>query len=301
MWFKQAQIFQLSSPFKYDSAEINNRLESFAFKPCMPSMPSSMGWVSPLDEEDGPLTRGINGCYMITLQLEDKILPATVVAQELKEKIKQIELNEGRKVRQKEKMTYKDELTQTLLTKAFTKINTLSGYIDTRNNWLVLNTNSASKTDLFISMFQKAFGECVSYLETIKPSALFTHWLKSKDYPAIFSIGGTCVLQDPEQQNRLVKCQHQDLFASGIQTLLHDGFDVMQLEMCWQDRINFILADDFSLRSVTLADDDLIDVTESYETKQEKFDADFVLMSESLTGMIADLLETFQHDKKNAA
>lgn len=301
MWFKQIQLFQLNTPFKHQSSDIHNRLEPFAFKPCMPSMPSSMGWISPLDEEDAPLTRGLNGCYMLTLQIEEKILPSTVVAQAVKDKIKKIEVTEGRKVRQKEKMTYKDELTQTLLTKAFTKLNTLNAYIDTRNNWLVLNTISPAKTDLFISMFQKAFGECVEYLDTIKPSALLTHWLKAKDYPAIFGVGETCVLQDPEQTSRVVRAQHQDLFASGLQSLLHEGFDVMQLALCWQDRIDFVLADDFTLRSVSLADDDLLDIKETYETRQEKFDADLILMAESLTGLFTDLLQTFSHESVNDA
>lgn len=296
MWFKQIQLFHLSTNFKIQASDINNRLEPFAFQPCLPSMPSSMGWISPIDEEDAPLTRGMNGCYMITLQIEDKILPATVVSQALKEKVKQIELNEARRVRQKEKMTYKDELVHTLLTQAFTKLSTLHAYIDTRNKWLVLNTISASKTDLFISMFQKAFGECVDRLDIIKPSALLTHWMKKKEYPEVLEIGKSCVLQDPEQQNRIVKCQQQDLFASGIQSLLHEGFDVTQLELCWQDRINFTLADDFSLRGVHLAGDDVKDMTDSFETKQEKFDSDLIIMIESMSGVFGDLLEIFQRN-----
>lgn len=294
MWFKQIQLFHLSSSFKYQASDINNRLEPFAFQPCLPSMPSSMGWISPIDEEDAPLTRGMNGCFMITLQIEDKILPATVVNQALKDKVKQIELNEARRVRQKEKMTYKDELTHTLLTQAFTKLSTLSAYIDTRNNWLILNSISASKTDLFISMFQKAFGECVERLDVIKPSALLTHWLKTNDYPDSLSIGKSCILQDPDQQNRIVRCQQQDLSASGIQSLLHEGFDVTQLELTWQDRITLTLADDFSLRGVHLSEDDIKEMTDTFETKQEKFDSDLILMIESMSGVYADLLEIFQ-------
>jgi recombination associated protein RdgC len=256
-----------------------------------------MGWISPLEEDDAPLTRGMNGCFMITLQIEDKILPASVVNQAVKDKVKQIELNEARKVRQKEKLNYKDELVHTLLTRAFTKLTTLHAYIDTRNQWLVLNCISPAKTELFISMFQKAFGECMEESEVIKPSALLTHWLKTQDYPQEFTIGKACVLQDPEQQNRIVRCQQQDLFTSGVQSLFQEGFDAIQMELCWQDRIRFILADDFSLRSVSLAEDDINEMKETYESKQERFDADLILMSESLTGMFKDLYAVFK--KKN--
>ncbi len=299
MWFKQIQVFQLSTRFKHQASDIHHRLEPFAFEPCLPSMPSSMGWVSPLEEDDAPLTRGMNGCFMITLQMEDKILPAAVVNQALKEKVKQIELNEARKVRQKEKLNFKDELIHTLLTRAFTKFTTLHAFIDTRNHWLVLNSISPAKTELFISMFQKAFGECIDDGETIKPSSLLTHWLKTQQYPQEFTIGKACVLQDPEQQNRIVRCQQQDLFTSGVQSLFKEGFDAIQMELCWQDRIRFVLADDFSLRNVTLAEEDIIEMKETYETKQEKFDADLILMSESLTGMFKDLLAIFK--RKNTA
>lgn len=301
MWFKQMQIVKLSSRFKHQASEIHQRLEAFAFKSCLPSMPSSMGWVSPLDDEDGPLTRGINGCFMIALQIEDKILPASVVNQTLKDKIKQIELNEARKVRQKEKMSFKDEVTQTLLTRAFTKFTTLYAYIDTRYQWLILNSISPAKTELFLSMFQKAFGECLEEMDIIKPSALLTHWLKTQDYPKEFSVGKACVLQDPEQQNRIVRCQQQDLFTSGVQTIFKEGFDVIQMELCWQDRIRFVLADDFSLRGVGLQEDDINEMKETYESKHERFDADLVLMSESYAGMIQDLLTTFTKGNTAAA
>jgi recombination associated protein RdgC len=300
MWFKQIQVFQLSSRFKHQASDIHQRLEPFAFEPCLPSMPSSMGWISPLEEDEAPLTRGLNGCFMISLQMEDKILPSSVVNQALKEKVKQIEANEARKVRQKEKMGFKDELVHTLLTRAFTKLSVLHAYIDMRNQWLVLNSISPAKTELFITMFQKAFGECIEDAERIKPSALLTHWLKTQEYPQEFAIGKACVLQDPEQQNRIVRCQQQDLFTSGVQSIFKEGFDVIQMELCWQDRIRFVLADDFSMRSVSLAEDDLTEMKETYETKQERFDADLILMSESLSGMFKDLFTIFNQRSSTA-
>ena len=258
-----------------------------------------MGWVSPLGEEDAPLTRGLNGCFMITLQIEDKILPASVVNHSLKDKIKQIEAKEARKVRQKEKLGFKDELVQTLLTRAFTKFTQLSAYIDIRYQRLVLNSISPAKTELFLSMFQKAFGECIEQTDLIKPSALLTNWLKTQESPQTFAIGKSCVLQDPDQQNRVVRCQQQDLFTSGVQTLFKEGFAVVQMELCWQDRIRFVLADDFSLRSVSLAEDDINEMKETYESKHERFDADLVLMSESCAGLFQDLQEAFA--KKEAS
>jgi recombination associated protein RdgC len=293
MLFKQFQLFQLTAPIKYSNETLIERLEPFAFNPCLPSMPSSMGWVPPIEEEGEPLIRTMNGCIMLCLQLEEKILPSSVVAQALKDKIKKIEAAEDRRVRKKEKLSYKDELTQTLLMRAFTKFTRIQAYIDTKNNWLVLNTISAAKTELFLTMFKKVFGDVITSYEVHKPSTILTSWLKDQNYPTVFSIEKSCVLQDPNQQNRVIRAQQQDLFAESIQALVKEGCAVVQVGLCWYDRINFVLADDFSLRTIRLAEDDLIDVTDDFETKQQKFDADFLMLTETFAGLITDLLAVF--------
>src|SRR5436190_18962629 len=102
MWFKQIQLFQLAAPIQSSASSFAERLEPLAFKPCLPSMQNSIGWVPPIDEDDEVLARGINGCIMMCLQIEEKILPASVIGQALKDKIKHIETNETRKVRKNE-------------------------------------------------------------------------------------------------------------------------------------------------------------------------------------------------------
>jgi recombination associated protein RdgC len=293
MWFKQVQIFQLTSPIQSTPTLLAEKLEPLAFNPCLPSMPSSMGWISPLDEENAPLARGINGCIMFCLQLEEKILPASVVAQTLKEKIKKVEQNETRKIRQKEKLLFKDEVTQTLLTRAFTKFTRINAYVDTRNQWLILNSISPAKTELFMSMFKKSFGDGIAAMKVVKPSSIVTSWLKNRDYPETFSIEKSCVLQDPDQQNRVIRCQQQDLFSEGIQSLVKEGCEAIQIALNWHDKINFVIADDFSLRSIRLSDDDIAEIQDEMETKQQKFDADFIMMTEMYAGLITDLLTIF--------
>lgn len=293
MWFRQIQLFQLTTPISSSAASLNDRLSALAFKPCLPSMPVSMGWVSPIDDEEGPLARGLNGCIMLSLQIEEKILPQTVVGQVLKDKVKQIELNEARKVRQKEKLSFKDEIIHTLLPRAFSKLTRINGYLDTRHGWLILNTISPKKTELFLSTFKKSLGDGIGSFDVIKPSSIITEWLKTQNYPNLFSVEKSCLLQDPNDQTRMIRCQQQDLFANGIQSLVKEGCIAIQLGLCWHDRLNFVLADDFSLRGIRLADDDIADIKDDIETKQQKFDADFLMMTEMFAGLLKDLLEIF--------
>jgi recombination associated protein RdgC len=101
-------------------------------------------------------------------------------------------------------------------------------------------------------------------------------------------------LQDPSEQTRIIRCQQQDLFAASIQALLKDGCEVKQIALCWHDRVRFVLAEDFSLRSIRLEEEVIAAAKEiDVESKQQQFAADFFLMTETYSGLIEDLLKTF--------
>lgn len=295
MWFKQLQLFQLQNANQITKDILQEKLEALAFTPCLPSLPHSTGWVSPLEDlEDEPLVRMINGNLMMCLQVEEKILPATVIRQELNELVRQMEASESRKLRQKEKLNLKDEIMMSLLPRAFSRMSRTYGYIDTKNNWLIIGTSSAKKAEQFISMFKKAVSEDVSSLDVSNISAVMTHWLKQQSYPSSFAVEKACMLQDPSQENRIIRCQHQNLFADAIQSLIKEGCDVMQLALSWQDRVNFVLAHDFSIRSISFQDEIIEQVKEMEpETRQQAFDADFLIMTDIFSSFLTELLELF--------
>jgi recombination associated protein RdgC len=294
MWFKQIQLFQLSTT-SYAIPKLLENLKALDFTPCLPSFPSSLGWVSPLGEDAAPLLHATNAYIMLCLQIEEKILPATVIRQAINDKVKSIENSEGRKVYQKEKLSIKDEVTLTLLPRAFSRFTQIYAYIDTRNHWLVLNTTNAAKTEQFLSIFKKSVDSAIKPLEFEKLSPELTNWLKTQNYPNSFSIEKSCVLQDPEQQNRIIRCQQQDLFAASIQALIKDGCEVKQVGMAWHDRIKFVLAENFQIRNLQYEDELLNQAKDAgAETRQQQFDADFYLMSETLTHLLQDLTVLFK-------
>ncbi len=294
MWFKQVQLFQLTDALRLSTEQLIEKLTPLAFTSCLPSMPLSMGWVSPVDEDGAPLARAGNGCIMLCLQIEEKILPASVVRQEVMDKIKHIEATEGRKVYQKQKLSLKDEVTLTLLPRAFSKFTRLYAYIDTRNQWLVIGSTHEKKTEQFLSLFKKCVTEKVHAFDLKKLAPAITYWLKNQNYPKAFSIEKACKLQDPNQQNRVVRCQQQDLFANGIQSFIKEGYEAKQLALCWQDHIKFVLVDNFSLQSIRFEDQVIAEANEmEAETRQQQFDADFLIMTEILSVLLKDLLQAF--------
>ena len=302
MWFKQARLFQLTDSFHYTPITLIEKLEELLFEECLPSMPYSAGWTSPIDEEETPLVHTINGYMMICLQIEEKILPPIVIRQELAKRIKKIEISANRKVGQKEKYALQDEIRATLLLRAFSKLTKVYAYIDTKNRWFILGTANAKKTEQFLSAFKKTFSHNIYSFQIKKLSAIMTSWLKNQNYSSAFSIEKSCVLQDANHESRVIRCKEQDLFASSIQSLIKDGCEIKQLALNWQDRIDFVLLVDLSMQSIKFSDE-LIEQVKEIEvgTKQQQFNADFLIMTETLDGLLKDLLNSFveQQSSKN--
>lgn len=298
MWFKQIQLFQLK-PTTYNIETLTKQIEELSFIPCFPSTPSSIGWVSPIDEDNAPIIRSMNGYIMLCMQVEEKILPATVIRQELDAKVKRMETLDSRKIRSKEKQSLKDEVIATLLPRAFSKLTKIYGYIDTKNHWLVLNTVSTKMAEQFISLFKKSIAEEIQPYDIQVFTDTLTSWVKTQQYPTEFAIENACILQDPAHETRMIRCSHQDLFAQPIQALLNDGCEVIQLALSWQDRINFVLNKLFIIRSISFQDEIHEQVKEMEpETKLQRFDADFYIMTELFHLMLNELITAFTAPKK---
>ena len=295
MWFKQTQIFQLSPFVRFDADGLSDQLQPLVFTPCLPSLPFSCGWVPPLEQEDAPLVHGVNGYMLLCLQLEEKILPAAVIRQAVEEKAKEIAALRDRKVSQKEKYALKDEIIQTLLPRAFTKLSRIYAYVDTKNHWLVLDTASAPRAEKFLELLKRSLpATSMQPLLATKLTGALTRWLLHQNYPQAFAIEKSCVLSDPRKQSRVIRCQQQDLSANGIQWIIKDGCEVTQLGLSWRDHVQFVLADDFTLRSIKYQDEVIAQAKElEPETKQQQFAADFFIMTEVLSTLLRDLAESF--------
>lgn len=293
MLFKQLQLFQLDAGLNASFINsLEEKLASYAYQPCLPTMPHSAGWVPPIEQEgDESLLRVINGFAVICLQIEEKILPSSVIYQNLQEAVKEIETTQNRKIRSKEKMALKDDIVMSLMPRAFSKFTRIYAYIDITNHWLVLGLANAKKTDLFLSAFKKSITDDIHPITVNHLSSMMTGWLTTQPYAPSFAIEKSCALQDPKQENRTIRCKNQDLFAPGIQALIKDGCHAIQLALSWNDRVQFVLTNTLALSSIQFQDELLKEASEvEAETKQQQFDADMFIMTGTFSNMLTDLL-----------
>jgi len=204
------------------------------------------------------------------------------------------------KISKKEKLDLKDEIVPALLTRAFSKLSRVYAYFDTKNHLLLVNTCTGSKLEKFSDLFKKTFAD-ISFksLETKKITFLLTEWILHDTYPDAFSIEKACVMRDPNEKERVIRCQQQDLSSDPIQALLKGGCQVDQLALNWQDRINFVLTENFTLKNIQYQDE-VLDLAKDNrtETAEQRFDADFIIMTETLSALLQDLIPVFQRPEE---
>ena len=80
MWFKNLCLYRFNQPFDLALEDLEERLASRAFRPVGRLEAASTGWSEPLGRDAEQLVHVANGCYMICLRREEKILSGFLLA-----------------------------------------------------------------------------------------------------------------------------------------------------------------------------------------------------------------------------
>ncbi|WP_199610811.1 recombination-associated protein RdgC [Flocculibacter collagenilyticus] len=294
MWFSNLYFYRFTKPFELSADELDKRLEANIFSPCGSQDIAKFGWVNALGKYGQTLSHSAAGNLLLCAKREEKILPTAVINDMLAEKVEAIELKESRPVKKKEKDTLKEDIIHQLLPRAFSKSSLLYGYIAPQHDLLVINSSSATKAEEFMAMLRKCVGTLpVVPVQPEQPlSIMMTDWLKSQNLPAGYEFGSDAELKSTDEEEAVVKYKQQDLGSDEIQLHIEHNKLVTKLALLWHDNVNFMLADDFSLKRIKFTD--LLKEQNEDIPKEDmatKLDADFALMSGEINMLLNELIE----------
>lgn len=281
MWFKNVQFFQLTDTDAIDTNELIEKLPDFPLKECGSQEEYSFGWM-PLIRNSEQWYLASNKCLLIRAGKEEKVLPSSVVREELEIKISEIELMEGRKVGRKEKADIKDELVFTLRPKAFSKRSDIWAYLDMEAKLLVINSTNAAMTELLFKQLQTTLGSfpMAPIMAQESPSGLMSNWLLKNELPASLNTGEECEIQDGSEEKASIRFKALEPLSDDVTRHIEQGMRVKSLALKWTEKLNFVLHDDLSLRKIKF--DDTIKekaFNDSQGGGLSDLDANFALMS----------------------
>ncbi len=288
MWFKNVRAYRLTTSFDYEPEALGDKLAQRAFTPCAKSQALSLGFVAPLGEESEMLVHAAGGRLLLCLKREEKLLPATVVREQLAEKISAIETEQARKVYRKERLSLKDEIVQDCLPRAFTRSALVYAYIDPRANWIFIDAASAARAEELLNVLRECIGNFPVVLPQVNnaPAASMTAWLAHRTLPDDFEAGDECELREPGEDGGVVRCRGVDLYSEEVETHLNAGRQVVRLGLSWDERVSLLLAEDLCLRRLKFAEELMKENEDIPEADQAaRLDADFALMSDAITSL----------------
>jgi len=296
MWFRNLTLFRFSEHTAKSLKSLEPKLEKHRLRPPGPIELMTSGFVSPLGRDEEVLTHRVGDFVLVHAANEARLLPSSVVSEELAVRLKKISEKERRKVGSKERKRLKDEVLTDLLPRAFTKMSRTSCYLSLKTGWLVLDTSSRKSAEAAVTQLREALGSfpVVPMAPEESPRALMTDWLIRGKLPAGLVLGDECELRDPAEAGAVVRCRRQDLETDEVREHLKSGKQVFQLGLIYEDRIGFVLGEDLTVRKLRFLDQVQDELGETdRDLGAAELDAVFALMTLELERLLQTLTQWF--------
>ena len=284
MWFKNIRVYKLSAPLSTDPAVWEQALTEFKFTPLTAQEAVRSGFSFPLHASIKQYCHACQHLLFFALKRQEKILPAAVINEEMQPKLEAMEQEKGRPLSRKEKQSLKEELQLSLLPRAFSRSTLTQGYYDPENQWLVINSGSASKAEDVLALLRKALGAlpALPWLDNHKLNTHLQLWLQNQALPQGFVLGSDAELKAPDDEGAKVKFSNHLLSADEVQSHLQDKL-VTSISLEQADAISLAITDDGAIKRIKFHDvltgqnDEL-----GWEDLTARLDADLMLMASAL-------------------
>lgn len=286
MYFKNAQVYRLSTEWPITLEALRAQLAKRPFQSCGSQDTESRGWIAPCEGTD--LVHAVGYDWLICMQTETKILPPAVVQQEADKRATEIAEQQGYKLGRKAMKELREQITTELLPRAFTRIRMTPAWINIAAGWLVVNASSQKRAEDVLELLRHTLDTFpLTLLRTERsPMSAMAGWLAG-GAPDGFTLDQDFALQSVAEDRARATFKGHDLEAAHVAEHLEAGRLPIKLAMTFDDRISFVLTDRGALKRI-----DFLDVirdqvaADEHEDAQALFDAEFALMTGELLRLL---------------
>ncbi len=292
MWFRNLQIFRLTSDWAYSTDALSAALHKGLFHACGATDRVARGWVPPRGDE-GELVFSVERQQLIALGVEQKLLPSSVVRQYAQAKLVEIEVAQGYKPGRKQVREVIDQLEVELLPRAFVKRGLTYVWVDPINRWLLVDASSSTRADEVMEHLKLSLGELpVTLIKTqLAPATAMTQWLAAGEAPGSFTIDRDCELRAMVEERAAVRYVRHNLDSDEVRSHIASGKTATRLALTWNDRVSFVLTEQLQIKRLAFLDLLKEDAERQSGNADDLFAADFTLMAGELAQLLGHLVE----------
>lgn len=247
-------------------------------RPCAAHEGHTVGFAAPCDHSTAELVHHVAGHTLICLETEDRLLPGSVIAEEVESRAIELENRQGYKPGRKQMRELKERVTEDLLPKAFTqKRRTLGVFAD---QFFIVDTSSPARAEMMIDALRHALG--VTPLSLIATEKQITgemiQWLLGATPPNL-TVDDFVELEKAEPSKPAIAYKRTTLDESDMRRRIADGYVPRKIGLSLNDRLSFKVDDSLHLKQ--LAALELMQVDKRHQDANDMadaFDADATLM-----------------------
>lgn len=296
---KAAMTYKATIPT--DANTLATHLAEKAFSECIPSQIRSVGFVNPSDEGTG-LVQTFPGGLAFRVRIDEKIIPAGTVRDEVEKQVNIIKATTGRKPGKKERAEIKDVVLHELCQRALVRTKaSVTCFYDIANGYLIVPTASKPVADICTSLLVQAVGSVKT--ETINVSGVkhglttrLRQWLNEDD--DAFGAFQPCddVALAAEGRKITVKMSSLQLARRGLDEAMAVGFEVNSIGFHFAG-MDFCLTSDFNLKGIKFLEHEIPEEEESI------WAADAAMQVKMVSSVINELaaLLSYKDEVKEAA
>lgn len=292
MWFKNLQVYRLPSPWQIGAEALEEQLARKRFQPCGSQDMESRGWSSPLG--DDVLVHQVGDQWLISLGIEHRLLPSSVVKQEAEERAEEIAAQQGYKLGRKQMKELQEQITQEFLPRAFTRRKRVFAWIDPVGGWLVVDAPSQARAEDLLEVLRQTLDTLpLGALRTeVSPTSAMAGWLASNEAPVGFTIDQDCELRSVTEDKAAVRYVRHSLEGDEVRAHLEAGKLPTRLALTFDDRVGLVLTEKLEIKRLDFLDvvKDKLDEAGA-EDARALFDAGFALMTGELRQLLPAVIE----------
>ncbi len=298
---KSMTMYRLSNPTVLPPGAIDEALSRRALADPLPTQQQSHGWMH-VTPEDKQFVTGI-GPYVLRYGLRDRVLPPSVVSDEVEDRCVAFEEGRGYRPGRKQKLAIKDEVMMALLPRAFIKTRSILVYLDLQHGWVCVG-HTGELADDVLSGLRGAFDDGLYsgaeswWDQPFSLEMLMTEWVARKSAPGELDIGSNALLARMDDVVAQMKYVNRPPLDEGAQSLISSGFRAHELQLIYKNRLQFTMTNGGRFKRIRFLE--FMDQSPEREGEELDIAAEAEIFLGDFKAMVSELAETSNQTAEQA-